>query len=126
VREYNPDTKAAVLAALLQGQSVNSVAKTYKVPRSTIQGWRDAAGMNDSALPRSKKDEIGEKILAYLDENLTTLRAQAEFFRDKEWLKKQDASSLAVLHGVITDKAIRLLEALAGEEGETEEYPAVH
>jgi len=59
--------------------------------------------------------ELGELIVGYLRENLATLASQARDFRDTEWLKKQPASEAAVLHGVLTDKAIRLLEALAVE-----------
>ncbi len=64
------------------------------------------------ALQRKKK-EIGELILVYLAVSLSMLKKQAAFFADEKWLREQDASSVAVLHGVLADKAIRLLEALA-------------
>lgn len=44
-----------------------------------------------------------------------TLREQVKVFRDPNWLKQQSASEAAVLHGVIADKQIRLLEALADD-----------
>jgi len=120
-REYREETKAAVLAALLQGQSMHAVARQYEIPRSTIQGWRDAAGLGDSAGPRPKKKRIGELLLKYLEANLETLAIQQEQFQDKEWLKEQGASELAVLHGVLTDKAIRLLESLSRSTGEDDD-----
>jgi hypothetical protein len=47
------------------------------------------------------------------------LQIQAEAFSDKQWLAKQDASDVAVLHGVMTDKAVRLLEAMsAGDDSD--------
>ena len=55
--------------------------------------------------------------MGYLRELLVTTRAQLKVFRDESWLAKQAASEAAVLHGVLTDKAIRLREALAGSEG---------
>ena len=52
--------------------------------------------------------------MEYLKGSLHTLQEQARFFADAEWLRKQDAADVAVLHGVLTDKVVRLLEALEG------------
>lgn len=108
---HSDDTKAACMAALLSGQSVDQVAKEYNIPKQTISRWKNGDTLNGT--DGTKKKEIGELIEGYLRENLTTLRAQAEFFRDEKWLSRQSADSAAVLHGVMTDKAIRILEALA-------------
>jgi len=110
-REYSDEIKAQVMAALLAGQSVNEVAKTYRIPVGTVKSWRRNSREFHPVDPQ-KGQEIGELVLAYLRENLITLRAQVEHFRDPKWLSRQDASELAVLHGVVTDKAIRLLEAI--------------
>lgn len=109
-RQYDPDTKAAVMAALLTGQSVASVATEYDIPKGTVKYWRAQAGVSSQVDPQ-KKGEIGDLLLAYLRANLTALEAQAQVFADKAWLKNQPASELAVLHGVMTDKAVRLMEA---------------
>ena len=37
---YDDTIKAAVMAALLAGQSINSVAKEYQIPKGTVSGWR--------------------------------------------------------------------------------------
>ena len=109
------EKKAAAMAALLTGQSVGQVAKEYEIPEGTVKGWkrkaRQEAGEQPVASP--KKEEIGDLLLAYLEENLRSLKAQAKVFGNAEWLKKQSADELAVLHGVQTDKAIRLLEAMS-------------
>ena len=107
------------MAALLAGQSVCSVAKQYNLPKGTVSGWRhQAEGVASGA---TQKKEIGDRLLEYLQASLTTLTAQVRAFSDEEWLKKQPASEVAVLHGVIADKAIRLLEALAenADDGES-------
>lgn len=116
-RTYSEETKAAVMAALLSGQSLNAVARQYDIPKGTINGWkRRAEGIPQVGSPEQQK-EIGELLLDYLRASLATLKKQVEFFSDPQWLKEQSASELAVLHGVATDKAIRLLEALGrGEE----------
>lgn len=115
-RNYSEETKAAVMAALISGQGVSQVAREYKIPKGTVSDWKRNAIPDD---PTQKKD-IGLLLLGYLETNLETLRAQAEQFRDRSWLSRQNAADLAVLHGVMTDKAIRLLEAMsnaAGSEG---------
>jgi transposase-like protein len=114
--KYSNETKAAVIAALLEGQSQAFVAQEYKVPRSTIQGWKKAHDEQVAGNSGPKK-EIGTLLLEYLETNLNTLRVQAQFFTDESWLRKQDAAALATLHGVMTDKAVRLLEAMERNAG---------
>ncbi len=111
-RKYDPAAKAQVLAALLTGQGAEKVAQQYQVPVGTVRGWKAKAKADDGVVTQ-KKEKIGELILEYLTVSLSTLKKQAEFFADETWLRKQDASSVAVLHGVLADKTIRLLEALA-------------
>ncbi|KKQ62549.1 MAG: hypothetical protein US85_C0025G0017 [Candidatus Shapirobacteria bacterium GW2011_GWF1_38_23] len=109
--KYKDETKAAVMAALLTGQSVSSIAREYDIPKGTVSNWKRNTG---GTIKRTQKTEhIGELLIRYLQSNLEALSAQAEQFKDKEWLRKQTASDAAVLHGVMTDKAIRLLEALS-------------
>lgn len=115
---YSEDTKAAAMASLLEGQSVSAVAKEYEIPVGTVKGWKSKVG-GSGQVPTQKTEEIGELLVGYLQTNLHTLRAQSEFFADREWLSKQTASEVAVLHGVITDKSIRLLEAMGGSEDES-------
>jgi transposase-like protein len=109
--KYKDETRAAVMAALLTGQSVSSIAKQYDIPKGTVSNWkRNTSG----TIKRTQKTEhIGELLIRYLQSNLEALSAQAEQFKDHDWLRKQTASDAAVLHGVMTDKAIRLLEALS-------------
>lgn len=126
-REYSEETKAQVMAALLAGQSVNSAAREYQIPKGTISHWRNtatgkvaesAAAADLSESDRTQKSaSLDELLLSYVETNLVTLREQAEFFRDRQWLTRQQASELAVLHGVIADKTIRILEAYGGGSG---------
>jgi len=113
-RQHEPELKAQVVAALLTGQSIDAVAETYRIPRSTVGGW-SAALNRDNLISDTKKEAIGDLILAYLTTALETLSIQAKAFADREWLKQQSASEVAVLHGVLADKTIRLLEALVAE-----------
>lgn len=125
-RVYSDETKAAVMAALLAGQSVSLIAKEYEIPEGTVKSW-SSRGVNGNghavatdALDATQKSRIGKLILDYLETLMVTLKNQAEVFSDKTWLSKQAASEVAVLHGVLADKGIRLLEALASEEEDSD------
>ncbi len=106
---HSDETRAAVMAALMAGQSINKVAEEYHLSTATVSRWRNEGVLKNE----TQKKEIGELITDYLKANLDALRAQADLFQDRAWLKKQSAADAAVLHGVMTDKAIRLLEALS-------------
>lgn len=114
-REYSDEIKAQVMAALLAGQAITAVAKEYELPRSTVGQWRQqlAKRVRIDAEQKSEKNgpTLDELLQSYVETNLVTLRAQSEFFRDERWLRQQSASELAVLHGVVADKTIRILEA---------------
>jgi len=110
-RDYDDATKAAVMAALLTGQSAAAVAKEYKLPASTVRNWKREASL-DSGLATGQKERIGELIIDNLETALETSRTMLRAFADEDWLRKQEASQLAVLYGVISDKLFRVLEAL--------------
>jgi transposase-like protein len=120
--KYSDETKAAVMAALLTGQSVSAVAKEYKIPHGTVRSWksRQLNGESVATVATVKKVEIGDLLIEYLRENLATLRAQVIAFRNEDWLSRQDASDVAVLHGVLTDKAVRLIEAMSHVSDDTD------
>lgn len=109
----DPNVKAAIIAALLAGQGVNEVATRYKVSKANVS--RIKANFREADLERvetEKRESLGDLIADYLRQNLITLSVQAEYFRGKDFLEKQDAENLALLHGTLTDKAFRLLEAI--------------
>ena len=108
-KRYSDETKAAVMAALLAGQGVAEIADEYNIPPATIRTWRSR---QDITVSEEVADRIGYLLLEYLEANLETLKAQTRHFADPRWLSKQQAQELAVLHGVMADKAIRLLEAM--------------
>lgn len=110
---YDPQTKAAVMAALLAGQAMTAIAEEYDIPYGTVKSWKSRE-LNSGAMMSDpdKRMAVGELLLEYLQESLVTLTVQVRHFRNMDWLKEQDASDLAVLHGVQTDKVVRIIEAL--------------
>jgi transposase-like protein len=107
-----PEVKAAVMASLLAGQGVCEVAKEYKLPQRTVSNWKKQIPANKLAEVGSKKEEDFSDLLAtYLKEILTTLAVQVRHFRTPEYLKENDAADLGTQHGILCDKAFRILEA---------------
>jgi transposase-like protein len=110
---HDPESKAAVMAALLEGQSLGFVAREYKISKSTASIWRKEAFARSNGIEPKKVDDLDGLLFSYLCASLKSLQVQVEHFGDKAWLGIQNAADLAVLHGVQTDKAVRLLESLA-------------
>lgn len=108
-RTYSEEERAAALAdVVLLGQG--ATAAKYDIPRQTLATWqRKYEIIHDSAL---KKDRIGALAASYLEANLQALTAQAYVASQPDYINRQSADNLAVLHGVMADKSIRLLEAL--------------
>lgn len=124
--EYSDHIKAQALAALLAGQAPAQVAATFGIPIGTLKSWksRQKNGESVAVVATEKRERIGQLLLEYLEMTLETLKAQQVVFRDVEWLKKQSASEVAVLHGVAFDKAVRLLEGLADDGASGDPTPA--
>lgn len=124
-REYSPEVKAQVMAALLSGQSPSSVAKEFGIPRGTVAAWQtrkvDAIveGVATGAAQK-KQDEINELVLDLLVAQLKSQISMADHAGNKEWLFGQDASAVAMLMGVGNDKLIRLLQALVNDKSQSD------
>ncbi len=124
-RAHDQAKKAAVLAALLAGQGVDAVARDYKLPIGTVKGWKSKQvnGETLATVTPTQQADIGALLERYLAEALTTLQFQHRtIFRNLPWLKKQSAAELGTLHGIIADKAVRLLEGMhLAKQAETEQ-----
>jgi transposase-like protein len=120
-RNYSEETKAAVLAALLEGQSVSQAAKDYNIPTGTVKSWKNRQEQNggaDNATVATRKKEISDLVIELLETHLRAAIGIANAI-DEEYIKEQGASEVAVLLGVINDKVFRMLEALGRAENNT-------
>lgn len=114
-RPVDPETKGKALADLATGMGVRAVARTYGLSQGTVSKW--AAGVRTSVstvvetMETIKKMSLPELCAEYLHASLEAQIAQARLFADPEWLHKQSAHDLAVLHGIHNDKVVRLLYA---------------
>ncbi len=109
---FDDKVKAAVLTGLLANESVRSLARKHGVSPSTIRIWRAQSGLVPPVIAPEKKEQLGTVVLEYIYETLRTLTVQVKHFRDPEWLKEQGAGTIYLVHGVLADKAIRLLAAI--------------
>ena len=112
-KKHSDEVQAQVMAALLAGQGVGEIAEQYNIPDSTVSDLRKRAEEEFGELRKKNKGEkIEELLFNYLTQTLSTLESQAKVVSEREYIIKQPADSLAVLHGVMADKSIRLLEAI--------------
>jgi transposase-like protein len=117
-RSYSEETKAAVMAALLEGQSVSSVARRYEIPKGTVSKWKHSAGGVATQKGDGEPGAMGELLLDLLRSNIESLIAISRETKDPDWIKSQSASELATFFGVKHDKVIRMVEALDRSDAE--------
>jgi len=99
-----------VIADVLAGMSVRAAGQKHGVSTARAGEWAQQARGLVASEPK-KAQELGELVTTYLTEILATLSVQVRAFRDETWLRQQNAADAAVLHGVLVDKAVRLLAA---------------
>jgi transposase-like protein len=110
-KAYPDETKAVVMASLLTGQSVNSVAKEYNIPKRTVSNWKRLAGEIASESTQKKLPPIGDKLIDLLMTEVDSLIETSKIARSPDWIMKQSAADLAVYLGVKHDKLFRMIEA---------------
>jgi transposase-like protein len=108
-QRYSEELRAAALAdVILLGPG--ATAAKYGIPRSTLSTWQQQFDIVHD--PTVKKSRIEALAATYLEASLQALTAQAHVASDPDYIDRQPAEGLAILHGVMADKSVRLLEAL--------------
>lgn len=95
------------------------MARQFKITPTTIRVWR-AESAEYSAVTAEEKVAIGELIGRYLRAGLSLLEAQAVYANDQTYTRSQDADKLAILHGVVADKLVRILAGLEAGHSDIE------
>lgn len=128
-QKYSAEVKAACIAALRLGSSPAEVAKQFNVLPATVRGWKSRleplngpapspevlAGMNPTERARAEEHErVRSLVMDYLMQGLESLREQAKTASQDDYLRGQSAHDVAILHGVLADKVVRILEAYNG------------
>jgi len=109
---FKPEIKASIIQRMKDGEDVSSLAREFRILPSTIRNWLKAEQLDLNGMRgRENGQVLDEAIFDYVVTALECLTIQAQVFSDESYLKTQSAESNAVLHGVVADKAIRILEA---------------
>jgi regulator of protease activity HflC (stomatin/prohibitin superfamily) len=118
-----PDsTRAAVIAALLEGQAVTKVADDYKIDKATVSRLKKAIPVEALQQVATKKEiDIAGKIADHLDASFEALTNILAVTRNDAWLTQQNASDLATFSGVTADKVFRVLEAIENAQTPADE-----
>lgn len=100
--------KAAVLAALLLGQTPEQVAIRFGLSVSDVRRWGAAYDISN---PLKRRDSLSEMLLVFVEQELASLMSISIATSDDEWIKDQNAADLAVLVGAKQDRLMKILEA---------------
>lgn len=123
-QKRSDETRGQALAALLAGQGIAEVARKYKLPESTVRDIKRRIGTEEFAEVRAKKEEaLAALIEGHLYASLKAATELAGQASNANWRDKQDADKLGVLYGILTDKAVRILEAAEASVPSEEEWP---
>jgi len=107
-----PAVKAHVMAALLQGQGVNEIARAYKLSSATVSGIKNSLlPEHVEQLQTQKRETLDVLLLEAVSANVRTLTKIAEAVSDPKYITSQPAESIGMLYGILADKAVRFLEA---------------
>jgi hypothetical protein len=100
--------KAAVMAALMLGQSAEQVAIRFGLPVTDVRRWEAAYDISN---PLKRRDSLSEMLLVFVEQELASLMAISIATSDEDWIKDQNAADIAILHGAKQDRLMKILEA---------------
>ena len=113
MQAHDGELKAQCIALLLQGQVPSAIEKTTGVSKWTIYKWKREGDVSQALkdMEEERRAEIEGLMFEYVTTGLRSLRKQAEVMGEDDWIRKQNAEGLAIVHGVAFDKVVRVLEA---------------
>lgn len=127
---HDDAVKAAVIADLLNGLRISEAAEKHNLPVGTVKSWAHRMRTDKDSLlvTEDRAERIGDLVFDNLEAMLRTQNAILNHVSTQpQWLERQDASDLAILFGVISDKAFRILEALPeGDARQAADFSGVH
>lgn len=107
-----PDSeRATVMTMILTGQSVTYISEALGIPLQTVWRWKQEFPKWAAEFSEEEKGRITLLVLRNLSSTFVTLDRIQDAV-DKEFIQRQTAEGLGVLYGVLSDKAVRILEAM--------------
>ena len=124
--EYD-QIKPVAFRMLAEGKSVAAVAAEFALSENTVNTWWWAVKTYAAISVLDNKEELGESLAKYLRTNLDSLRNQAGFLGEREFLEKNGPNifGIAQSHRILAAEAIRLVKAVTErpEERDNEQSP---
>lgn len=117
---YTAEQRAQVVAAWKAGASLNAIVRAQGIPKSTVREWVKGVERIAVAPKTTQGAEEGETSALNIDAmawrlvggSFDALDAVHRLAQDPDWLRRQNAADVAIFFGVISDKLIRVLEAV--------------
>jgi hypothetical protein len=126
IPQYNTEFVAQAMTEYQKGASPFALSKKYKVPMQTIQRWAQQYGFQRGAtLSQNAREQIGEKVLQLVMENLDAEIAIVRQTHNQEWMDKQGAGDLALMYATIHDKNVHLLSSMQSKMQQATQDTAV-
>jgi transposase-like protein len=130
------EVKAAAVSALLAGQTLQEVGRTFGVPAPTLHGWKEAARklvLNDGSPDTSFayewappfESDMRVAFSSYLAEAFHALRVQMALFSHPEYLARQPIDAVVAAHGVVADRVARIAEGIGQLESMAAPAPRI-
>ena len=113
-RAHGNQVAARVIADLIIArESQRDIAEQQGISEASVSTIKARYLLDFERLKNTAPDadSVLPLVTNLLTQSLVTLTVQLEQFGDKDWLATQSAGDLAILHGVIADKTLRLLAA---------------
>jgi transposase len=129
-KKINDETRARVIAHLFTGMLPAQISEVTGVSEATISRLRRKIPeevLNHLQIEREKleteraeferdRSSITTLIEKHLEASLKACVKIMEQVNDRDWINRQPADALALFYGVATDKAVRILAAMAAAD----------
>lgn len=121
-KRISDEKRAVVIAALLSGQGVNEIARTYKIPLSSVSRLKKTIPLEQlEQVGIQKGENLANLIARNLEASFESIHDVLQVTKNADWLNKQPASELATFLGVTSDKVFRVLEAIENAQTPSDE-----
>lgn len=100
--------RAAVLAALVLGESPGQIAEQYNLPVAQVEQWKRRFDITD---PIQRRDQLSEQLLIFVQQKIKNLVAISVATSDEDWIHEQSASELAAYLRAEHEMLLRVFEA---------------
>lgn len=111
--DYIKSITPQVQGLLLEGTAPSEICEQFNISPSTVTRIKqkiDPALL--ATINREREQVLQDKVVDHLEAAMDATINIARQTSNEEWMNTQDAKSLGTMYGIMSDKSIRLLEAM--------------